>query len=194
MPSDGERRRTYRVSQHRALNTYALLGNASWHALQDGRERVKGSFFEWMTAGVFAAFSLEAYLNHLGERRIRHWGRIERGLSVSEKLDLLLADLGQAPDLSRRPFQTVSELVKFRNELAHGKTQRLSETSTRKLFSGQSIPEPLTWWERQCTERGATRFHEDVRAVIEQLHAWAGLDALGLFSPGECETMMIAQR
>ena len=93
-----------KVETERTVFTFAVLYAAGWHVLQDGTARRKGSFYEWMTANAFAAFSLEAYLNHLGPRRFKCWEKLEH-LPVESKLALLLEDLNQRPtwlDLAHR--------------------------------------------------------------------------------------------
>jgi hypothetical protein len=158
---------------------------AAWHALKNGAARPTGSFYEWMTANVFAAFCLEAYLNHLGARRFKCWENLER-LSVEAKLSLLLEDLGQKPDFTCRPFQTVKEVFRFRNQIAHGRTESLEETSSQKLFDGgDGIRYPQARWERQCVKAVADRFLADSKAVIEHMHRWAGLSTIMLWSPGQ---------
>lgn len=184
MSDELEQRRLHRVVAERKVNTFAVLHSASWHALQDGISELKGSFYEWMTANVFAAFSLEAYFNHLGSLRFKCWESLEH-LSVESKLALLLEDLNQRPDFSRRPFQTVKDMFRFRNQMAHGKSERVEEISIQRLFPSESPRYPQVKWEAQCTQQTATRFMEDAKAVILQLHTWAGLDARLLFSLGE---------
>jgi len=50
---------------------YVTHHNAAFYALQAAKESVEGSFFNCLTAMVFAAFSLEAYLNHLGTYNLK---------------------------------------------------------------------------------------------------------------------------
>jgi hypothetical protein len=184
MSDELEQRKPHRVVAERRVNTFAVLHSASWHALQDGIAEQKGSFYEWMMANVFAAFSLEAYLNHLGPLRFKCWESLEH-LSIESKLALLLEDLNQRPDFSRRPFQTVKDMFRFRNQMAYGKGERVEEISIQKLFPSESPRYPQVKWETQCTQNTATRFTEDAKAVILQLHTWAGLDTRLLFSLGE---------
>jgi hypothetical protein len=142
------------------------------YAIIDGKADRSGSFFKWMTAAVFSAFSLEAYLNHLGAERFKCWEDLER-LSVEAKLSLILEDLGKLPDLSRRPFQTVKTLLRLRNQLAHGRTERLEEKTVQTLSPGQRPRYPALKWETLCTETYAERFHQDSMDVIKQLDEWA---------------------
>jgi hypothetical protein len=168
-----EDRRTYRVTAGRTIFPFAYMSAAAEDAISDGKADRSGSFFKWMTAAVFSAFSLEAYLNHLGAERFKCWEDLER-LPVEAKLSLILEDLGKLPDLSRRPFQTVKTLLRLRNQLAHGRTERLEEKTIQTLSPGQRPRYPAVKWEALCTETYAERFHQDSMDVIRQLDEWAG--------------------
>ena len=182
MSDEPEKRRFHKVEAKRTVFTFAELHTAGLHALQDGTGRPKGSFYEFMMANVLAAFSLEAYLNHLGPQRFSCWKELR--LPVASKLALLLDDLSQRPDFSRRPFQTVKDMFRFTNQLAHGSSKRVEEASVQKLFPGESPCYPQVEWETQCTQKTAERFIEDAQAVIVQLHEWAGLNTTLLWSLG----------
>ena len=184
MPSDPGERNPYEVHAERTIYTFAYLHEMGRHALRDGAARSQGSFYEWMTASVFAAFALEAYVNHLGSQRLKCWKELERS-PWSAKLALLLEHLNQSPDRSFRPFQTVKEMFRFRDRLAHGRTERVENTGVQKLLPGERPHYPQAGWESQCTEEMAIRFMDDARAVIVQLHEWAGLDTTLLFALGE---------
>lgn len=184
MPGKSEQRARHKVKAKRKVSTFAVLRQAGWHALQDGAARRKGSCYEWMTANLFAAFSLEAYLNDLGPRRFKCWAGLER-LPVESKLTLLLENLNQSPDFSSRPFQTVKDMFRFRNQLVHGRSERVEETSIQRLLQDESPRYPQVKWEVQCTQKTAARFMEDAKAVIVRLQEWAGLDTKRLFSPGQ---------
>ena len=136
-----------------------------------------------MTANLFAAFSVEAYLDHLGAHRLRCWRGLER-LPVESKLLLLLEDLEQKPDFSRRPFATFTEMVRFRNALAHGKTQNIEESSVQKLLIDERTRYPQADLETKCDQKTATRFREDAEAIMRELQTWAGLDTTFMFATG----------
>lgn len=174
-------RRIHRVEAERAVFTFAFLSRAADHAISDGTARPEGSFFEWMTTAVFSAFALEAYLNHLGPQRFKCWEELER-LSVEAKLSLVLEDLDKHPDFSQRPFQTIKVLLRLRNQLAHGKTERVEEETVQHLFPGERPRYPEVKWETLCTKSAASRFHEDSVAVIRKLDEWAGHTNTLLFS------------
>ncbi len=176
-------RRSHRIEAERTVFTFAYLSAAGDYALGDGKVRLQGSFFEWMAAAVFSAFSLEAYLNHLGPQRFQCWDDLER-LSVEAKLSLILESLGKSADFSCRPFQTVKTLLQLRNQLAHGKTERVEKETIQALFPGEGPQYPATKWESLCNQENAERFREDSKAVIRQIDQWTGR-AEFLFSLGQ---------
>ena len=116
----------------------------------------------------------EAYLNHLGNLKFSFWAEIE-SIKVMDKFAVLCKYLGLSLDFSRRPYQTLGSLLKFRNAIAHGRSQVLEET---KDVSSQDDPHshiPKAHWEEYCTLANAQRAKEDVSQVIKELHIAAGL-------------------
>jgi hypothetical protein len=169
------------------INTYAEIWSAATYFLEEGRTTQEGCYFHFMASLVFTAFALEAYLNHVGERLFRSWPALER-LSPSEKLDVIAEKLGVSIEYGTRPFQTVSQLFRFRNSLAHGKSLSLRSedpvsinTSTAE---GRFASLLQAWWQENCTLESAERAQEDVENIITLFHAKAGMNDDLLFCPG----------
>lgn len=170
-----------------AFNTYAYLLNGAYSSLRTAKEHIPGSKYGRISAILFSAFAFEAYVNHIGEAKLSFWGIVEPKLSWRGKLDLIAQQLGLAPDFGKRPFQTIGEIFKFRDLLAHGKT-RTEEKSYD--YVGKSdvelgILDP-EWLKRYWAEEAVVRVLEDTRQVIELLHTRAGfeLSSLGVVASG----------
>ena len=78
-----------------------------------------------------------------------------------------------------RPIQTLSELFAFRNTVAHGKTEKLTESEERAISDNldEKLGERLQpLWQRQIqTDEFANRAREDVEEVLRRLYdAWPG--------------------
>jgi hypothetical protein len=94
------------------------------------RRRRKGQAHPFLAASVFAFFAFEAYLNEVGRRLCPdEWSR-EREFFAKGKYQGTVGkfrylarkvNYSYAPD--RRPFQTVRELAKTRDLLAHGRVE-----------------------------------------------------------------------
>jgi hypothetical protein len=158
----------------REVRTFADLAHGADVLIIKTEQDQEGSYFTTMSSLLLTAFTFEAYLNHLGCQTIKFWEEIEP-IKVMGKYSALCKELGIHPDFSRRPYQTLNSLFRFRNSIAHGKSQILKKT---KVVSSQDDPHihaPRTEWEEYCELDSAKRAKEDISEVIKELHKAAGL-------------------
>lgn len=158
----------------REIRTFVDLNHGADVLIQKTVDEKKGSYYTTMGALLLTAFTFEAYLNHLGDRTLKFWSEIE-SIKVMDKHAVLCKHFNLSPDFSHRPYQTLRSLFKFRNAIAHGKSQILEET---KEASSQDEPyrhTPIAHWEEYCTHENAIRAQEDISEVIKELHIAAGL-------------------
>lgn len=166
-----------KVVKTRQVNTYHEMWRVSYWTMAQAKKEVEGSFFQIMASLIFTAFTLEAYLNHIGKSTFECWDDLER-LSPFAKINVIAEKLKVKKDDSKRPFQTVKNLFEFRNEVAHGKTILLKDEEL-VLIVGANIDEYMNRilepeWEKYSTLENATRAREDVKEIIEIFH-----DAVG---------------
>jgi len=78
---------------------------------------------------LFRAFQIEALVNAIGERKniLDSWEASPRS-TIEEKLSCLCKLLDIENDNGSAPFQSIYELIKYRNYLAHTKTTMISKT------------------------------------------------------------------
>lgn len=171
-------KRKAKVSKERQVNTYAEMWHASHVILEKADKDPEGSFYQVMASLIFTAFMMEAYLNHIGRRIFKCWGNLE-WLSPSSKLNLIAEKLGVEKDEGKRPYRTFSELFKFRNSVAHGKSVLLKSDNQILLVDDTSdsfMREFLkTRWEKYCTSESAKRALEDIETIIRELHDATGV-------------------
>ena len=146
-----------------------------YHAAKFSIERLENSeepeFYCCMSTILFCAFCIEAYLNHIGRAYFVTWDNDLEKLSPKAKLNLITSErIGRKPDFSRRPFQSFNELVRFRNDLAHGKTETVQYTAMFEDTIKQA-DKPLTHWEKLCSIDHTKRLFDDTRNMILMLHS-----------------------
>ncbi|MGB7912979.1 MAG: hypothetical protein WCF59_12220 [Desulfobaccales bacterium] len=174
------------VEKNQIINTYAQLWNVASLFLEKAEEDQTGSTWASMASLVFTAFSLEAYFNHIGEKVFKSWNALEN-LPPLNKLDVICEKLEIKLDYSRRPYQTIKALFKFRNELAHGKTVRLSNKEILNLnvdidkYLGEHLK---AWWQKYCTQDSAVRAREDSEKIMRLVHESAKIKDDPLFFLG----------
>lgn len=175
-----------KVGVDRSLRTYVYLYDVAYYAMKRAKESKEGEFFECITAMVFSAFCLEAYLNHLGALKIGYWDVLKERLRPYEKLQVLSHVMGYDIDYGRRPFQTLRSIFTFRNQLVHATTEHLSVEA--EIPAAEELPTPLAGWEESVTLGMAERFLDDAEAMIKELHSRSGLEGDPLSEPELVET------
>lgn len=158
----------------REVRTFVDLAHGADVLIMKTEQEQKGSYYTTMSALLLTAFTFEAYLNHLGEKTIKFWEEIEP-IKVIDKYSVFCKNLTLSPDFSKRPYQTLKTLFKFRNAIAHGKSKILQET---KEVSSQDDPHdhtPKAHWEEYSILENAKQAKEDISQIITELHKAAGL-------------------
>ena len=166
------------ISKERNVRSYAEMWRTSRVLLQKGTEIEKGSHHQFIASLVFTAFTLEAYLNHIGPGPFNSWSGLER-LAPKDKLNIIAEKIGLEINYGDRPWQVMKDLFGFRNDIAHGKSVTVKETVTIsvKKFNDEGIHNwAKTRWEKYCTENNAKRARKDVSKIILCLHNAAGID------------------
>ncbi len=115
-----------KISKQRDVRTYAEMWHTSRVLLQKGLDEPKGCNHQFMASLVFTAFTFEAYLNQIGKKIFSCWKSIEK-LSPKDKLNVIAEKIELEVDYGKRPWQTIKDLFRFRNDIAHGKSEKITE-------------------------------------------------------------------
>ena len=186
-PHQDKRKAT--VEKKRDVRAYATLWNASEKVLLVGLRVPAGAAWQFLSSIVLTAFAFEAYLNHIGPKLLASWEELDR-LSPKAKFELLREVLGVkfAGGWGERPLQTLTTLLKFRNTIAHGRSQTLREGPT--LIEAEHVDAHVGEflrpdWEHLIRDADfAKKARKDVRAILEQLHAVVPEPKERLFTSG----------
>src|SRR3990167_8464625 len=101
--------------------------------LQDGELEE----YEHLPIVVFAAFSIEAYINSIGFRKVNFWNQYERR-SWRKKIEILHANVGATPNWNADPLQLATQLFEIRDRLAHGKQESVCGPLCNEYNEAQS--------------------------------------------------------
>ena len=167
----------------RDVRTFAELSHAADVLMRTAQEYRRGNLYTALSSLLLRAFTFEAYLNHLGERHFKLWDA-RKQLRWFEKFTKVCGRLNFAPDTSSRPYSTLRPLFRFRNLMAHGKSETINEETEVNSKDADKYYWPLTDWEKFCTPENVVRAKQDITAIIIELHKQAGLSE-NPFSPPE---------
>lgn len=125
---------------------------------------------------VFMAFSIEAYLNSLGSRKLTIWDELER-LPWEKKMQILHKVAGKELDKGRDPLQFAYEVFKLRDRLAHGKPERVlgpvfTDPKEAEAFNfGQRVRGLEPDWYKKITKEWIMDAKERFRLLMTYLGA-----------------------
>ena len=166
------------IKRTREVITYAELWHISDHLLKSGQETPRGSALKFMASIVFTAFTLEAYLNHIGPKILPCWNDIE-SLSPNKKLNIIAELLKVEIAYGKRPWQTMKYLFRFRNDIAHGKSTVIHEEEIVSLEKVDDEPFKFakTSWEKYgMKQNNAIQARKDVEKIITTINKAAGFN------------------
>ena len=119
---------------------------------------------------VFAAFGIEAFLNHVGEQLFNSWGDyLKQSLSPEAKLHLIGERIGLEVDFGKQPFQAFKTLFRFRNSMAHSVTEDLTDENAKHYLKLGNQSWPAAEWEGLRTSKIAEKISSDVIAIVDRI-------------------------
>lgn len=162
------------VTSEREVRSYAEFWHTSFCLLEMTKKSDEGAYHLFMGSLIFTAFSIEAYLNHIGLRVFKCWDDLER-LSPKEKLSVISEKIELEVNYGSRPWQVLTELFQFRNDIAHGKSTKIEITKIESLEKHNANYDQWkfraeTRWEKYCTKQNAYRAREDVIEIVKAIH------------------------
>jgi len=168
-------KRKLSVSSERSVHTYGYLHSASQWALEQAEGNEEGSFYNCMSSIILSAFCIEAYLNHIGSKLLPYWDEdIKKDLNVKNKFKIICHHFNLAPDYSRRPFQSLKDIIKYRNLMAHAITEKVPYQGIQMVRDDERAQYPKPWWEKHTNLKVTKRWLNDTESMITEIHKAAG--------------------
>lgn len=177
----------YKNVKRRDLVVYAELFHTARCLMNNGIDHVTGSAHQFRASIIFFAFTLEAFLNHVGVRLIEDWIKSERNLSPFKKIETIASKVGVTVEWAERPWSTAKTLFETRNHMAHGKDSVIEEIRVldeSEDFTNFSDLFAKSDWEKFCTKENTEVAKTDVKKMATLLGVPAGISEIELFRTG----------
>lgn len=163
-----------RFSGQQTVATYSILFKCAERSLKAAQEDERGSFYELLNCLVMSAFSVEAYINHLGAILSEDFKKFENK-NVWDKYKKLrkLTSLsnGGIPEI----HPVIAKLLDFRNLIAHGKTENNGfDLDVPELVLPLPTEPQVIGWRTYVTRSIAEEVVESVKLLVSELHSAAG--------------------
>ena len=174
------------ITKERKVITYSDFWRTSEYLLERGQDEERGSYFLFLSSLVFSAFSLEAFLNHVGEHLFSSWDDLEK-LKTKAKIKIIAEKLNIKIDYGDTPWQIIPEIIGFRNKVAHGKNTLLKrEKNIAANDKYEEIMHEFLFadWQNYATEKNALRVRQRLKEVFKIIHERANIENDFLFHHG----------
>lgn len=158
---------TFDVKYESERRPHAYLSNCAYCMLEFAKTTEYGKTHYLWSSLLFSAFSIESYLNYLGEKYISFWPEIDT-IATVKKIKVACKYKNLEVNWGQRPFQTIIDLFSFRNKIVHAKPIVLTgkETLQEEDFGCFEV---IDSWEKYPTITNASRAKSDTIAIMEIL-------------------------
>jgi len=156
-----------------ASYTFAMHFKAAKFFLAQAEEHENGQLWNIIAAVTFFAFTLEAYLNHLGQKLDPDWETWDESKhpSSKEKMDQLCRKLEISQDQRKEPFAVIPGLFEIRDKIAHGRTRRIAKNVRKPQNNYKGAESNLHGEiEHYCTMKNASLVGNSVESIIQLLN------------------------
>jgi hypothetical protein len=162
---------TFNIDTTTITNTSMYLYKVAEINFEELNENDEGNFYKMLTIVIFSCFTIEAYMNHIGENVYPCWKEIDR-IKTLDKLKILFTQLEINFDKSREPIQSIYEMFEIRNKLAHGNTESINNKTKQKaiLIDEIKIEDVLTNWEVKITRKNIKKYFLNMKKVIDLMN------------------------
>jgi len=181
--SEGQKKKVVRT-----IRSYDEFYQLTSFSLKQAEEQEKFRNYNCMITMVFCAFTLEAYLNHIGENYFTIWDSKDNRLSNDQKLEKLLVLRNLKIDKEKEPFLYFGKIFSYRDNIVHCRTQTIS--NWQKIEQNEIPTEPLTIWEKMTSLEKAQNFHNNTKEMI--IYLSKEIDSMDFPLGSSSETMWMS--
>lgn len=159
---------------YKELNTFAFFNASAVRYMKTALEKKEGFAFDLMSVMIMSAFSVEAYFNHLGSKKIPNWLKLHERKPVWEKYKILRLTVGLNELSIAQAYPDVADVLNFRNSMAHGRSERHELEFFIDPELVESLDQPVGW-QASVDETVVGRRLQACQELIRELHEAAGL-------------------
>lgn len=159
---------------YKEINTFAFFNASAVRYMKAALKKDEGFAFDLMSVMVMSAFSVEAYFNHLGAKKVFDWFKLHESKSVWKKYKILRSAVGLNELSIAQAYPDVARVLDFRNSMAHGRSERHELQFFIDPELVESFDQPVGW-QVNLDEAIVGVCLKACQELIKELHDKAGL-------------------
>jgi hypothetical protein len=144
-----------------------MLFWAAGRALESGKGKEKGYWWDWLTTILYCSLSIEAIGNTYGEMFIPDWDQFESASPLA-KIRLVAERCGLERHFGTHPWAIVPNLVRFRNAVAHAKLENITIDTThpQEEYERYLYAKSESKLEKMVTDRFAQDGYDNIKEIL----------------------------
>jgi hypothetical protein len=160
------------VKKETTVQAYGDFWDAFYFLKSKQEEKVPGWSKLKLSALTMACFAIEAFANHIGSRLNEDWENNGAWDPPDVKLKKIIKDYNLNLDPGKPPFQTVIKIMKWRNKVAHGKTETFVTEHKASLETYDKLLGTIekTKWQKFYFQADLDKIQSDCEKVMELIH------------------------
>ncbi|PVV26694.1 MAG: hypothetical protein B6D79_05455 [gamma proteobacterium symbiont of Ctena orbiculata] len=158
---------------HRVVKPHATIGNISFILERHAQENEHGSTLFRIAGLVMEAFFIEGYSTVVAIN-LPNTDELLNISGTKDRIKTIFKSADPSADFGKRPYQSIINLFKFRDSMAHPSKEMFNEEKELSLEDARNISIKDVRWnlttdtEKFCTLDNSLLIREDVMKVIER--------------------------
>jgi len=149
---------------------FVTLRSASCRYLKQAKNKPRGNFYDCMTAMLYSAFMIEAYVNEVGDHLFNNWKKEHDKKSIKEKIKAIGKKLNTIFDFGNPPFCGISQVMNYRHLAVHAKAQDLTEDVSNETAMSDQYSGPRSELDQLTTIINAEEYVKQAEEVIRSIN------------------------
>jgi hypothetical protein len=160
------------IKKETRIQSYGEFWGAFLFLKKTINEDTRGWSYLKLSALTMACFAIEAFANHVGKHLFPSWDTIERGVSPSGKLKMFIEMKGMEIKYEEAPFNMVHELLKWRNLIAHGRTEKIPTSHTASVHNYEHLLNKIEQaeWRQYVLKVDIEKIEKDCEELMRIIH------------------------
>lgn len=156
----------------RVVKPHATIGNISYILDRHAQEKERGSTLFRMAGLVMEAFFIEGYSTVVANN-LPNSDELLNINGTKDRIKAIFKSADTNADFGKRPYQSIINLLIFRDRMAHPTEETLDEKKELSLEEARNSIEDVRWnlttdTENFCTSDNSLLIRDDVKEVIER--------------------------
>ena len=159
-----------KVQVSRKFVPHSMLLSAAGRAIAKAKTKEDGYWWDLLSATLYCSLSIEAIGNTYGETFITRWSDFESSSPLA-KMRIVAEHCRIEPDFSCEPWSCVSQLIKFRNKIAHANMETIEKESIHDFegYEKYLYTQPQSKLEKMVSEQFALKCYDNIYDILQLL-------------------------